>query len=241
MDYRELKNARITGLYKEELTALRPCGIGGLNRMMQQTTEHAMERLGISVEELMDLELLWVICFSRIEVSRMPRSEEPMVIYSWPGAEKMGMFTRRYAAFTTEGEELFCAASLFSLVNRKTRALVLPGDSGFILPVVKLPDEPTLPKLTARGTEDREMIHLAAADEIDHNGHVNNAYYLDWAETIFQKESSGQEDHVHTIWIGYSREILEGDEVTMRYSCSGPELFMRGYVNGESCFTIMTR
>lgn len=242
MDYQALEGARITGLYKEELCAPQPCGIGSLNRMMQQVTEHAMERLGISIEELQASELIWVICFSQIEITRMPREGEMLVMYSWPGAEKMGMFTRRYAAFTKDGEEIFTAASLFSLVNEKTRALVLPSDSGFILPLVTLPDEPKLPKLTARGSEgEKETLHLVKAEEIDHNGHVNNAYYLDWAEEVLQEEAHGQAQDIRSIWIGYSKEVLEGDTVAMRYACSGQQLFLRGYVNGESCFTIVTK
>ncbi|MBR3401191.1 MAG: hypothetical protein IKG67_03010 [Parasporobacterium sp.] len=242
MNYQTLKDTHITGLYREELNVMQPCGIGDLNRMMQQVTEHAMERLGISVEELQISELLWVICFSQIEITRMPREGEELVIYSWPGAEKMGMFTRRYAAFTKEGEEIFTAASLFSLVNEKTRVLVLPSDSGFILPLVTLVDEPKLPKLTARGSEgEKETLHLVKAEEIDHNGHVNNAYYLDWAEEVLQEEAPGQAQDIRSIWIGYSKEILEGDTVAMRYACSSPQLFLRGYVNGESCFTIVTK
>jgi len=240
MDYQVLESARDTGLYKEELTAPQPCGSCGLNRIMQQVTEHGMERLGISVEDLQDAGLLWVICFSQINVKRMPLGGEAVVIYTWPGAEKMGMYTRRYAAFTPEGEELFTAASLFSLVNEQTRALVLPADSGFILPVVKLPEEPKLPKFSARGTEgDSEMSHLVTAGEIDHNGHVNNAFYLDWAEEVRQKEALSAPENVTSIWISYSKEVLQDQLVAMKYGCNAQELFLRGYVNGESCFTIV--
>jgi len=240
MEFQTLETARITGLHKEELTAPQPCGPGGLNRMMQQATEHGMQRLGVSVEELMGAGLLWVICFSQINVKRMPCGGESVSIYTWPGAEKMGMFTRRYAAFTQEGEELFTAASLFSLVNETTRALVLPADSGFIFPVVNLPDEPKLPRFSARGTEGNlEISHPVTSDEIDKNGHVNNAFYLDWAEEVRQKEALSAPDDVTSIWIGYSKEVLQDQLVTMRYGCNEQELFLRGYVNGESCFTIV--
>lgn len=242
MDFQALENTRITGLYKEELNCSQPCKVGSLNRMMQQATEHAMETLGMSVEELQEAKLLWVITFTQIEVCRMPKEGENLILYTWPGAEKMGMFTRRYAAFTQGGEELFTAASLFSLVDENTRTLVLPSACGYILPTVVLPEEPKLPKLTARGREgEKEMLHLVSAEEIDHNGHVNNAFYLDWTEEVLKKEDPSGRRVLHSIWIGYSKEVLEGETVAMRYTCQEEDLFLRGYVNGESCFTILIK
>lgn len=239
MNYNYLESANIAGLYKETVTAPEHCGIGDLNRMMQHSTEQAMERLGISVEDLNQRELLWVICFSQITIGRIPSFGEEVQMFTWPGGEKMGMYIRKYAAFTGSGEQLFEAASLFSLVNSGTRTMVVPSDSGFVMPVVSLAEEPKLPKLTARGAEpDKEKTYMAKEQEIDYNGHVNNAFYLDWARDLLEEHAPGSSGHVGNIWIGYSKEILKGDLVTMKYSLDNQELFLRGYVNSESCFTI---
>ena len=239
MDYNFLKNAHIAGLHKEEITVGEKCGSGDLNRMMQQATETAMGRLGVSIEELQKEQLLWVICFSQIEIFRMPKAGESISVYTWPGAEKMGMFTRKYVFFTQNGEELVNASSLFSLANQETRTMVLPSEAGFIFPVVQLAGEPKVPKLTARGSEgEGEKVHLVIEDEIDHNGHVNNAFYLDWAQDIIVAGKPELSDQVRNIWIGYSKEVLKDDSVVMKYSLDTDGLFLRGYVNNESCFTI---
>jgi len=107
MKYSDFPNITIAGLYKEEYVFSDKPEIGDLTRLMQQATEHAMERLGISVEDLTSWNLSWVICLSQIEIIRMPRPMEPLELYTWPGKEKMGMYTRRYVAYNQKGEELF--------------------------------------------------------------------------------------------------------------------------------------
>ena len=154
---------------------------------MQQATEHAMNRVGISVEELKAAGMLWVICFSQIHVSRMPLSGESMNIYTWPGAEKMGMYTRRYAAFTPEGEELFTAASLFSLVDEKNDMIFAMSD----MHIIKRMDE--------RFVDDNEAI-LSNADLVVCDGNLSartverltevclSPLYLDPVSTAWAKE-----------------------------------------------------
>lgn len=229
----------ITGLHKEVVSISSPIEIGDLNRMMQSATEHSMERLGMSVSDLLEWNLLWVICFSQINILRMPKPGERIEIYTWPGAEKMGMYTRRYVFFTESGEELLNAASMFSLVDQKTRTMVLPSKADFIFPVVQMPGENKLPKLNVKNVETKEEMHHQVDDsEIDINAHVNNAFYLDWCSNIMEKKALKRKEQIESIWISYAREIRKGDEVILRYAMEEDSLFVKGYVQSDSSFTV---
>ncbi|MBQ9031402.1 MAG: hypothetical protein IJ106_08130 [Parasporobacterium sp.] len=239
MNHKDFLQTGIAGLYKEELSAADIVTAGDLNRMMQRVTENSMERLGVTVSDLMDRNLLWVICFSQIQVTRMPEPGESLEIYTWPGAPKLGMYTRRYVFFTKDGEELLQAASLFSLVNQKTREMVLPSDANIIFPVVQMPEEMKLPKMTLKGPEaTSEVRHLVESGEIDINDHVNNAFYLDWCTDILAQKAPDSAFQAGSIWISYAREIRPREEVSLQYSQEKGRLFVKGYVQGEHCFTM---
>ena len=117
-----------------------------LARFMQDMTTVHMNQAGISVESLMAENLLWVIVCTQINISRMPKAGETVEQYSWAGAEKFGMHSRRFAFFTKDGEELLNAASLFLLVNKETRVLSEPTKETLALPIVEIEGEPKLPK-----------------------------------------------------------------------------------------------
>lgn len=240
MNCEELNKYKIKGLYRESLTFAGRPEMGQLARSMQKITEHAMEEMGINLLVLKEKQLLWVICFSHINLMKQPEPDEECVMFTWPGAGRMGMFSRRYVMFSASGEELFTCTSLFSVVDEKTRAMVLPENSGLSLPVITISGEPGLPKLKEIGPEpDAEFTHRVESHEIDINNHVNNACYFDWIEPVIRDfaESSTQMP-LKSIWINYSNEVVYGDEVVIRYAAEKDVLFIKGYVKGSNSFTI---
>ena len=206
--------------------------------MMQDLTTVHMNHAGISVDSLMEKNLLWVIVFTQINISRLPKAGETVEQYSWAGAEKFGMHARRYGFFSKDGEELLNAASLFLLVDKDSRSLSEPAKETIALPIVAVEGEPRLPKITQKapallfGKQ-----HEVKEKEIDYNGHVNNAVYLDWADGIFDPEFVKRR-RMKGVWVQYEKEILLGQNVEMKYGGSDEFAFLIGCVKGEECFKV---
>ena len=197
-----------------------------------------MNQAGISVESLMAENLLWVIVCTQINISRLPKAGETVEQYSWAGAEKFGMHSRRFAFFTKEGEELLNAASLFLLVNKETRALCEPTKETLSLPIVEVEGEPKLPKMMQKyPTLMFGKTHIVQDSEIDYNDHVNNAVYLDWADSIFDNDFIKNRE-IKGFWVQYDKEIVLGQNVEMKYATAENSAFLKGCVEGADYFKV---
>ena len=211
---------------------------GTLARFMQDMTTVHMNACGISVESLMEKNLLWVIVCTQINITRMPKAGETVEQYSWAGAEKFGMHSRRFAFFTKEGEELLNAASLFLLVDKESRSLSEPTKETLSLPIVVVDGEPKLPKMMQKyPTLMFGKIHEVEESEIDYNGHVNNAVYLDWVDSIFDADFV-KDRQMKGFWVQYDKEILLGQQVEMKYGASETEAYLKGCVDGVEYFKV---
>lgn len=211
---------------------------GTLARFMQDMTNAHMNAFGISVESLLEQNLIWVIVCTQINISRLPEAGDTVEQYSWAGAEKFGMHSRRFAFFSKDGEELLNAASLFLLVDKDSRALSEPTKETLSLPIVVIEGEPKLPKMMQKfPTLLFGKTHVVPESEIDYNGHVNNAFYLDWADSIFDEEFV-KTRATKGIWLQYDKEVLLDQKVEMKYACLENSVFMKGCVSGADYFKV---
>lgn len=233
----DIKSSQAKGLYRESILIDRQYALGDLARLLQRTTENAMAALGIDISILKRKGLIWVLCFSEYRIRRMPSEGETLEICSWPGKERFNMYSRKYALNSPDGECLITCASLFSAVDRNTRKMTAPSDVGFVFPVLEFPDEPALPKMTEKGiATPLEQQHAVSIHEIDRNEHVNNSFYLDWAENLLGDSAEPPDRPVRRIWISYLKEIRMGETVKFQYGKEADTLFIKGLVGNEHCF-----
>lgn len=69
------------------------------------------------------------------------------------------------------------------------------------------------------------------------NGHVNNAWYLDWAAALLP-EGAGP---LRSLWIEYNRELREGQTAELSWQQEGDTLYVRGHVGRDESFTACLR
>lgn len=208
---------------------------GDLAREMEKITEEHLGTYGMSRGELKAEGKIWVIGWTDLHIRRMPAEGEKVILRIWPGKMKAVMHTRRYAFYSADGEPLACAASLFLLMDAETRGVAEPTEKLRTVPVVTLPEEPKLPKLTVPFPETLSCrtIRTVAAGEIDLNGHLNNTHYLDWADALL---CGGQMPH--SVWVQYVKELREGQEVVLHYEMQDGTLYVRGAAGGFDSFLL---
>jgi acyl-ACP thioesterase len=197
---------------------------GDLAREMEKITEEHLGILGLSRDRLKAEGKIWVIAWTQIHISRLPALGEQVILRIWPGKMKAMMQVRKYAFYTAAGEPLACAASIFVMMDANTRGFAAPSEILKYLPVVELPGEPDLPPMRLNFPSElgQTMTRTVAHEEIDLNGHLNNTHYLDWADGLMGEKTPT------SLWVQYVKELMEGQEVTLRYELGKDGLHVRG-------------
>lgn len=142
------------------------------------------KQLGLDWNSMAAKDLFWAVLRHRVSVSRLPKAGETIRLQTWPMPATRAAYPRSVRALDTEGNRLFDVVSLWVLMNIQTRAMVLPGKSGVEVPGMLRGDELTAPGSLIPGNHENTVHWVVAEKDLDINGHVNNAKYLDHAEAL---------------------------------------------------------
>ncbi|HEY9053863.1 MAG TPA: acyl-ACP thioesterase domain-containing protein [Rectinemataceae bacterium] len=172
------------------------CGYGGpfrplaLANFFQEAAGDHASALGIGMEAMFANRRTWMLSRLDIEVSALPAAGQDVVVRTWPAGTSR-LFANRYLQMEDDsGRVLAGALYQYLIVDLDSRRPVRPErilDPGL---VCDLP--PPFPDLSCGldAIDGFSLAELAAMPQrisvtasrshIDHNGHVNNAYLLDW-------------------------------------------------------------
>lgn len=205
-------------------------------QVMEAAVKQQMEGCGWGRETVEQKNLVWVVGWTSIQIKRLPHLGETLLVRIWPGRKKHSMHVRKFAFFTDAGEPLVSAAVLFLMMDRKTRKLALSAAEPVLMEVV-IPGEADIPKLHEVFPSElpHKRTRIVASHEIDENGHMNNACYLEWAGALCEEQYLAQHEP-RSIWVQYIKELTEGLTVTLEYVMKKQKLFVHGTANGGDIF-----
>lgn len=212
--------------------------LGDLARQMQILTEQHFDLYsGTMIKELNEAGLSWIIAWSQIYINRLPELGEKIRMRVWAGKKKAVLHTRKYAFYTMDGTPLLSTASLFVLMDRNTRKMAADPAGMKEAQIVTVPDEPVVPKMNLQfpSTLSKHQNRTVRPDEIDYNGHLNNSHYLDWAEDL-PGEVYLKKHIPRSVWIEYTKELLEGQKAELLYDVGSDILYVQGISQGEQSF-----
>lgn len=214
-------------------------GLGDLAREMEKSTEQQLGSYGVGRRELQEEGKIWVVAWTSIEAWSLPQAGAQVLLWVWPGKNKSMMYTRRYAFYSADGEPLAEAASLFLLMDQKTRSAAAPTGKLASVPIVTLEGEPELPKLRMEFPAQLPGCHsrTVAGEEIDLNGHLNNTRYLDWARELWESQGKGA-CPFQKAWIQYCRELKEGQQVSLWHGLAEGAWYLLGTAEDVVSFRI---
>lgn len=217
---------------------------GNLNpaRVMQlsgDTTVEHMEKNGLVENCLKPRHLLWMIGWSTLEIKQQPRPSESLIIRTWAGTRKNGMYPRHFGLYTSKGQVIASACTLWLSVDEKTRKMSEEEDALKDMKTISMADEIKRPKLLMNFPEEYpfETEHIVMDQEIDRNGHCNNIWYLVWGLDLLSEEYLSAHG-CKGLWVQYSKELLKGQKVIMKYLLQKDILYVQGSCEGEACFSL---
>ena len=172
--------------------------------------------LGAGYDALMAKNLFWAILRTRVQISRLPRSGETIRLETWPLPTTRVAYPRSVVAYDENGDEVFRAISLWCLMDKNNRSMVLPAKSGVMVDGTVRGNELAVPGSLSIKTLDHTLERKVLFSDLDCNGHMNNTRYMEWMSDLLP--SSFHRDHTPAEFtICYHSEALEGEPLEIRY------------------------
>lgn len=182
--------------------------------MAQQVAGEHSSTMGLTYEELARRGLFWAVIRNRVQISRLPREGETVHTQTWPMPTTRTAYPRSTVAYDSEGNELFRTVSLWILMSFDSREMVLPGKSGVTVEGTLRGLELAAPRALAVKPLNNQLERTVRFTDLDRNGHMNNARYLDWIDDLLP--SSFHQDHsVADVTMCYINEAREGQPLSV--------------------------
>ncbi len=187
----------------------------------QEVSGKHCEELGFGWDIMDEKGLFWAVLRHKIYIYTMPKAGQTVILETWPMPTTRSAYPRAVRARDASGQILFEVVSLWVIMDRNTRAMVLPGKSGIAVPGFLRGDEPAGPGSIAPGSYENTSLWQVSKEDLDRNGHVNNSKYLDHVEPLLQDEMPKE------VTVCYLSEVLPEQEIDLNWA-----------VNSEGVLTV---
>ena len=225
MDFIHTRQYTVTDLHCDRFGRCRPAS---LLRFAQDAAGSHCELLGADWDTMASKGIFWAVIRQRLEVTRLPQTGETVTVKTWPMPTTRVAYPRATEACDAAGNVLFKVISLWVIMDQNTRAMIRPDKSGVDVQGTAFGTE--LPAPAGLNFKDlsEETLRTVGYTELDINGHMNNARYLDWLCDLLP--SDFHKDHpLKAVTICYLSEALEGQKVALHWDTEG-ELRVEGSV-----------
>ena len=215
------------------------CKPSGLLRFAQEAAgEHCLQ-LGTDWDSMAARHYFWAVIRQRMEISRLPEEGETVTVKTWPMPTTRVAYPRATEGFDAAGNRLFQVISLWVIMDMDSRAMVLPGKSGIDVAGVRFGTELKAPAGIPAGTFEQSHLRTVSPQDLDRNGHMNNARYLDWLCDL--QDPAYEKTHpMKAVTICYMSEALEGQQLLLGYE-KGDTFRMDGSLPGTDVSAGHTR
>jgi medium-chain acyl-[acyl-carrier-protein] hydrolase len=209
----------------------------------QETAGYHAREIGVGVEKLRESGLAWVLSRMSLALDERPVWGSRIVVRTWPQGWDRLFALRGYQVLTPEGRVVGRGMSAWIVLNMTTLRPQRPGVID-----VPIPDVSGLEGLAggARGIDPRVLtgartMRRAVYSDIDHNGHMNNARYVQWIQDVLPMDALLAAEALR-LDINYLAETRLGDTALMSFVETGdvrtPSFHVEGAHEGtgKPCF-----
>lgn len=172
--------------------------------------------LGMSDEYVFQTyNLVWIITEYAIEIDRLPRYTENIVIETVPTAYNKLFCYRDFNVYGQDGEKILTIHSTFVLMDYDTRKVhPVVDDIVDVYQVEKVKKIYRGPRYEGLENPEETLYHVRFFD-LDLNGHVNNSKYLEWMYDVL--DVNFLEKYIpHHINLKYVKEVQYGYDIKSR-------------------------
>ena len=186
---------------------------------VQEVAGRHFDLIAMDYDTLADKGMLWAIIRQKVQLTRLPLRGETITLETWPMPATRVAYPRSVIAYDEEGKEVFRSISIWVLMDVNTRAMILPGKSGIMVPGTIRGSELAAPGSLSPKVLNNHRARTVCFTDLDRNGHMNNTRYMDWLDDLLGSEFH-REHTVKEFTVCYMNEALEGDEIALHYALS---------------------
>jgi acyl-ACP thioesterase len=148
------------------------------------------DTLGVGRDAMAASGQVWVLSRISVLMEKRPRWRDPVTVRSWPRGSERLFALRDYDILDAQDRPLVRGRSGWLVLDTEKRRPLRPQGVMGGLPLNEGLD--ALPE-GAAGLEERPALRRAAErraaySDIDYNGHVNNARYIQWIQDILEPD-----------------------------------------------------
>ena len=180
---------------------------------MQEAAWENTRSMGISMFDLLEHGLTWVLQRMRVEMFRYPTHGETIVVETWASGRERVFLHRDFRIYSSDNELLGQATSVWLVMDVVKRQMVSVPD--FITDIKVVPDKEPLPFAKGKLPQLQELQFTQQMPvrwhDIDLNRHVTNTRYLQWILDTLPTEIL--EKQLKEVDIIYKAESILGDTV----------------------------
>ena len=184
---------------------------------MQEAAWDNTATMGISMYELLERGLTWVLQRMRVEMFRYPRHREGITVETWASGRERVFLHRDFRVYGADRELLGQATSVWLVMDVVKRQMVSVPD--FITAVEVVPGAEPLPFAKGKLPQLQEAAYEAQMPvrwhDIDLNRHVTNTRYLQWVLESLPADILDKQQ-LQEIDIIFKAESTLGDTVAAR-------------------------
>lgn len=188
----------------------------------QEASSDASEELGYSIDRLeKEFGVAWVLMKMRVDVTRHPKLGETITIETWPLEPGRLSYDRDFLVKDSEGNVIIKAISTWIIMNLKERKIDRGQNVTISYPTIikERAINAKMKKLKATDPLDTAYTKMIGYSDVDFNGHLNNARYVDYIMDAFPV-SEHKKYKINSIEVHFTNEALPGDVITMKKNIS---------------------
>lgn len=183
---------------------------------IQQTAGEHSDSFNLTYDALAEQGIFWAVIRHKIEVTRLPRENETIRLETWPMPTTRVAYPRSTIAYDEQGNVLFQSICLWILMDLNNRSMLVPKKSGVEVDGFLMGNELSTPKSLIPLPLSRQISRQVVFSDLDRNGHMNNARYLDWVQDLLPSEY--HRDHpLKELTVCYINEALEGQSLDLTW------------------------
>lgn len=195
------------------------------------------EALKVGYQDLRALGYAWVVLYQEFEIVNIPPYSREVEVVTWPKPKQRIEFEREFLMQSMEGVPLVKGISNWAVISLDDHRLVRASEvnfSGIYYDFTNYPEK-TVRKLHLDATKIEDWFyHEVLYDDLDHNGHMNNARYVNIIYNHYPFYNHNQ--YINKVRIAYIKEAKYLEKIKFgHYSLEDKEAYI-GYINDELCF-----
>ena len=185
---------------------------------IQQIAGEHSDSFSLTYDALAQRGIFWAVIRHKIEITRLPVENETITLETWPMPTTRVAYPRSTVAYDAQGNVLFRSICLWILMDLKERSMLVPKKSGVEVDGFLRGDELPTPKSLLPHDLRHSIGRPVVYSDLDRNGHMNNARYLDWVQDLLSSEH--HRDHpVKELTMCYINEALENQHLDLTWDC----------------------